>query len=211
MIKNSVEIPFSQIAKIQVYNNPVIGGKRKSMLQIQQETGADYIINGTLYNMRTGMAVCPLKDNNVCYCSTTDKYWGYAWDRYDPASFHMQIVPDESRPSYIACSCLVKDWVCVEKPIFNSAQGGKRGRTAIGTSIKNHEFCLSLYVSSDAHSTGKLTPYSLASELQALGWRDGVMLDCGGSSQGYFNGEKITSARRCAHYICIYLKKEKKE
>lgn len=210
MIKAFAEIPFSKIKKIEIYDNPIRNGKRKSMLQIQKETGADYIINGTLYNMNTGKAVCPLKKKEKIFCEPLEKYWGYAWDDYEPSSFHLQIVPDNSRPSYIACSCLVKDWQCVDKPIYNQAQGGKRGRTAIGTSIKNHEFCLTLYASSDSFSTGQITPYSLATELQSKGWRDGIMLDCGGSSQGYFNGEVVKSLRRCAHYILVYLKEEQK-
>lgn len=208
MVKAMAEIPFSKIRKIEIYNNPIRNGKRKTMLQIQKETGADYIINGTLYNMNTGKACCPLKKGSTIYCEPLDKYWGYAWDDYSPDSFHLQIVPDNSRPNYIACSCLVKDWACVEKPIYNPAQGGKRGRTAIGTSIKNREFCLTLYASSDTFSSGKISPYSLATELQAAGWRDGIMLDCGGSSQGYFNGEVVKSMRRCAHYILVYLKGE---
>lgn len=206
----SAVIPFSKIRKIEVYQNTLKNGRRKTLLQIQKETGADYIINGTLYNMASGKAVCPLKYDSVTYCAPTDKYYGYSWDKYNSDTFHLQIVPDETRQSYIACSCLVKDFQAVEKPIYNAAQGGKRGRTAIGTTIQHLSPALCLFVSSDAYSTAKRTPYTLASYMVGEGWKDGVMLDCGGSSQGYFNGKVVQSSRRCAHYICIYLNKERK-
>lgn len=45
----AVTIPLSNIERIQIYVNTA----RKSLSEIQGETGADYIINGTLYNMRT--------------------------------------------------------------------------------------------------------------------------------------------------------------
>lgn len=211
MSKLSTVIPFEKIESIKIYNNYIrSNGKRLSMAQVQKETGADYIINGTLYNMRSGKAVCPLRGDSYQYCATTDKYWGYAWDMYQPESFHLQIVPDESRPNYIACSCVVKDWQKVEKPIYNSAQGGTRGRTAIGTTVVDGKPALCLWVSADSVIGDRYTPERFARHLYELGWKDGIMLDCGGSSQGYFAGKKLTTFRRCAHYIIIKLKKEGK-
>lgn len=205
----STVIPFEKIESIKIYNNPIrSNGRRLTMDQVQKETGADYIINGTLYNMKTGKAVCPLKGDSYQYCATTDKYWGYAWDIYQPETFHLQIVPDESRQNYIACSCLVKDWQWVKNPIYNSAQGGMRGRTAIGTTLVDGKAALCLWVSADGDVADLYTPESLGNHLSKLGWKDAVMLDCGGSSQGYFAGQKIRSSRRCAHYIAIKLKKE---
>ena len=57
----AVSIPFDKIKRIQIYENP----KGKSLATIMKETGADYAINGTLYNMRTRNAVCPLSIDGV--------------------------------------------------------------------------------------------------------------------------------------------------
>ena len=58
----AVTVPLSRIAKIKIYVN----SKQKTLKQIMLETGADYGLNGTLYNMRTLAVNCHLKaDGNV--------------------------------------------------------------------------------------------------------------------------------------------------
>ena len=53
----AVTIPLKDIQRIQLYINTA----RRSLSQIQRETGADYILNGTLYNMSTFVPNCHLK------------------------------------------------------------------------------------------------------------------------------------------------------
>ena len=174
-------------------------------------TGADYAINGTLYNMSNGKPVCPLRRNGVPLYHGKDMYRGYLWDNYKASSFHFDLVPNDAWGNYIACSHIVMDGKAIKKPIYNVAQGGRRGRTAIGTKYVNGQRRLCLYASKDG-STAKKTPEQLATLLHNYGWQDAVMLDCGGSSQGYFKKEKrqVYSSRRTAHYILIYLKKGRK-
>ena len=77
----AVSIPFDKIKRIQIYENP----KGKSLATIMRETGADYAINGTLYNMRTRNAVCPLRIDGITKFSGPYKYWGYAWNKDNPS------------------------------------------------------------------------------------------------------------------------------
>ena len=209
----AVSIPFDDIDKIEIYQNVVNKKTRKRLplSTIMSKTGADYAINGTLYDMRNGKPVCPLKYKGEVFFRDRYLYRGYAWDNFKPKSFHLDLVPTTKWSNYIACSNILRNNNALSNPIYNVAQGGKRGRTAIGTKYVNGKYRLCLYASKDG-STAKKTPEQLATLLQSYGWQDAVMLDCGRSSQGYFRKEKrqVYSSRRVAHVILIYLKKGKK-
>lgn len=209
----AVSIPFDDIDRIEIYQNVWNKRTRKRLplSTIMSRTGADYAINGTLYNMSNGKPVCPLRQNGVTLYHGKDMYRGYLWDNYKASSFHFDLVPNDAWGNYIACSHIVMDGKAIKKPIYNVAQSGRRGRTAIGTKYVNGQRRLCLYASKDG-STAKKTPEQLATLLHNYGWQDAVMLDCGGSSQGYFKKEKrqVYSSRRTAHYILIYLKKGRK-
>lgn len=209
----AVSIPFDNIDRIEIYQN-VFNKKTRKRLplsMIMRRTGADYAINGTLYNMKDGKPVCPLKYDSEVLFKGKYSYRGYVWDNFNTNTFHLDIVPTDRWSNYIACSNIVMNGKELNKPIYNIAQGGKRGRTAIGTKYVNGQYRLCLYASKDG-STAKKTPEQLATLLQSYGWQDAVMLDCGGSSQGYFKKEKrqVYSSRCIAHCILIYLKKGKK-
>lgn len=203
----AVSIPFEQIDKIEIYLNKY--PNRKSLASIMTTTGADYAINGTLYNMKTGKAVCPLKKDGTVLCGSKYKYRGYSWENVDVETFALDVVPTEDWSNYIACSNIVKDGVALAKPIYNAAQGSYRARSAIGTKTVNGKRRICLYACTEAKGIRK-TPEQLAKLLQEYGWDDAIMLDCGGSSQAYFRKEKrqVFSSRQVAHYILVYLKKE---
>lgn len=209
----AVSIPFDDIDRIEIYQNVWNRKTRKRLplSTIMRKTGADYGINGTLYNMKDGKPVCPLKYDSEVLFHGKYSYRGYVWDNFDTNSFHLDIVPTDRWSNYIACSNIVMNGKELSKPIYNVAQGGRRGRTAIGTKLVNGQRRLCLYASKDG-STAEKTPEQLATLLHNYGWQDAVMLDCGGSSQGYFKKEKrqVYSSRRTAHYILIYLKKGRK-
>lgn len=199
----AVSIPFDKIKRIQIYENP----KGKTLATIMRETGADYAINGTLYNMRTRNAVCPLRIDGITKFSGPYKYWGYAWNKDNPSSFRMIVVPDYDRDNWIACSLILRAGAAVKNMIYNSAMGGSRGRTAIGIKFVDGERRLCFYVSADRKGYQK-TPQKLAHLLEKYGWENAIMLDGGGSSQGYFKkeGRQVYSSRRVAHYILVYMK-----
>ena len=202
----AVSIPLEDVEKIEIYLNK----SRKSLSTIISETGAAYAINGTLYKMRNGNPVCPLKRNCVTLYHGMFTYRGYVWENCDPRSFQLDLVPNDAWSNYIACTHIVMDGKPVEKPVYNIAQGGKRGRTAIGTKIVNGQRRICLYASKDKTSA-KRTPEQLAQLLAGYGWKDAVMLDGGGSSQAYFDHEsrQVRSSRKVPHVILIYMKKGK--
>ena len=167
MAKAVCQIPLADIERIQVYINK----GAKTLAQIKAETGADYLINGGLYQGTN--AVCHLKADGVVYAKDRYTYWGYAWNDTD---ITMTVIPDADSRNYICCTELIRSGAA-QNLIYTTEQGGKRGRTAMGLSGQN----LCLYASSDG--TDAKTPEALQAELVSLGWDSAIMLDGGGSSQ----------------------------
>ena len=193
----AVTIPLKDIQRIQIYLNT----GRKSMSAIQEETGADYIINGTLFNMSTFKPNCHLRVDGRTIFSPSYDVAGYAWN--DGPDISIDTLPDLTQRNYIACTPLILDGKPLSKLTYDAGQGGKRGRTAIG--IKEDR--LALYCTRDG-GTMTRTPEALRDDLAAAGWESAVMLDGGGSSQCYFKGDTIKATRVVHDLILVYLKKE---
>ena len=191
----AVTIPLADIRQIQLYINTA----HKSLPTIRAETGADYIINGTLYNMRTFEPNCHLKADGQVLCKPNYSVAGYAWN--DGPDISIDTIPDPTQRNYIACTPLVLDGKPIANLTYDPGQGGKRGRTAIG--IK--EDGLALYCTRDG-GTMTRTPEALRDDLTAAGWESAVMLDGGGSSQCWFRGQAIKSTRAVHDLILVYLK-----
>ena len=191
----AVTIPLKDIQKIQIYLNT----SRKSMTAIQKETGADYIINGTLFNMSTFKPNCHLRVDGRTICTPAYDVAGYAWN--DGPDISIDTLPDPTQRNYIACTPLVLDGKPIANLTYDPGQGGKRGRTAMG--IKGDR--LALYCTRDG-GTMTRTPETLRDDLAAAGWESAVMMDGGGSSQCYFKGDTIKATRAVHDLILVYLK-----
>ena len=195
-------IPLSNIERIQIYMNEK---RTKTLAQIKKETGADYLINGTLYNMSNGEAVCHLKVDGKPICSPDYSVHGHAWNT--PADFGMSVLPnvplsgDIGKRNYIGCVPLILDGQPVMNPCIASGLLGKRGRTAIGTKGGS----LALYCTKDG-TTNARTIENLRNDLVALGWDSATLLDGGGSAQCDLLGDKVTSSRKVAHLVLVHLK-----
>ena len=158
----AVTIPLRRIDRIRLYINTA----RKSLAAIRAETGADYLLNGTLYDMVSFLTVCHLKADGEVFCRPAYSVAGYAWDR--GADLSMVALPDEARQNYIACTPLVVDGRKVEKLTYDPGQGGKRGRSAMG--IKDGR--LALYCTRDGGTMAR-TPEQLQDDLLGVGHHAG--------------------------------------
>lgn len=190
-------IPLQRIDRIRLYINTA----RKSLAAIRAETGAEYLLNGTLYDMASLLPVCHLKADGEVLSRPAYSVAGYAWDQ--GADIAMMTLPEAARRNYIACTPLVVDGKKVEALTYDPGQGGKRGRSAMG--IKDGR--LALYCTRDG-GTMVRTPEQLRDDLLAAGWESAIMLDGGGSSQCDFAGQRVESSRAVHDVILVYLKKE---
>ena len=192
----AVTIPLENIRRIQIYINST---PRKTKATIKKETGADYILNGTLYNMQTGAVNCHLKVDGEVIASPDYTVAGYAWN--EGGDITMDTLPNAYARNYIACTPLIVSGKKLAKLTYDPGQGEKRGRSAIG--IKQGR--LALYCTKDGTEAAR-TPEKLRDDLFSAGWESAVMLDGGDSSQCDFAGAAVYSSRKVQHYILVYLK-----
>jgi hypothetical protein len=195
----AVTIPLENIQRVRIY----INSPRKTVAQIKEATGADYILNGTLYNLKTGAVNCHLKVDGKVITEPDYTVEGYGWNEGPDISMLPLPCPTEN---YIACTPLIVNGKKEEPLTYDAGQGGSRGRSALG--MKSGR--LALYCTKDGSSAAR-TPEELRDDLFAAGWDSAIMLDGGGSAQCDFAGEKITNSRKVQHLILVYLKKNPQE
>ena len=197
MSKKMVSIPLDKIQRVEIK----VTNCRKSLAQVKADTGADYILNGGMWN--ADGSPCPLlKVGGKNLSSFPWSAYGYSWN--DGPDIHM--TAQHTQRNFIAVTPLLKDGAPIQKLSYAYAQGGTRGRSAMG--LKAGALCL--YCSSDG-STDAKTPEQLRDELHALGWESAIMLDGGGSSQCDFGGQQIKASRKVHNWICVYTKKEEED
>ena len=193
MSKIITYVPLSSVERIELR----VTNCRKTLSQVKAETKAHYVLNGGMWN--PDGTPCPLlKVGGAMLSGTPWRPMGYAWDK--GPDIHMTS-GYEGAANFIAVTALISSGKPVDKPSYGSAQGGKRGRSAIGLRGGS----LALYCSGDGTGDAA-TPETLRDELAGLGWASAVMLDGGGSSQCDFGGERITASRKVHNWICVYLK-----
>ena len=192
------KIQKNQIESIQIVKTNC----KMTLKQVVTKYKPDYAINGGLYNTKTGRVnSIPLRIDGKTVATSKNGYWVLAWNEGPD----IRMVHSNDMATYqnaIACSTMLKDG---KETIFNftPAQGGVRGRTAIGDSDDE----LHLFVTTD--KKGALSPYSLRSKMKAGGVKNAIMLDCGGSSQGYALGKYYQSEdRKVSWWILVFLKKK---
>ena len=203
MSKCIADIPLSSISRLSLVE---AGGR--SMMQVKEALGCDYIINSWFYNMNTGKPV-----GNLCIDGTVKANAGWAgygmtWDTTD---IRMEIVPGaKAGKTYLSGVELLTPTRGPDEPASYSAEyGGKRGRSAM---MLAGDYLI-LYCSGDGTKDAK-TPDSMRDELVELGGKYTntanlrlLGLDSGGSSQCDFDGKKIYSSRRVAGYLAVWTKK----
>lgn len=192
-------LDLNKIKKIQLY----LGNCKYTASQVRKMTGCDYIINGGLYDRRTGRPNCQLKVNGSVLVNDGYGYNSACFDVLG-TSFKFDLLPNNysKYKNGIACVCMKKDGV-EDTWAINHAQndasiGYSATRTVIG--LKNGQLAIALI-------TEGMRPWTLYNYLSGqLGWSDILMLDGGGSTQGYLgSGKQVASTRKVHNYICIYM------
>lgn len=207
MSKYTVYVDFADIEKIQIYQ----AKGKYTAASLRNLLGCDYIINGGLYTMATMKPNCKLKVDGTVVVSDQWNYVGPAWNNppVNAAGFNFMILPPNtsglagiSQKNAIACVCMKyngkTDQGAINGAQNNSAMGYSTSRTAIGKCNGK----LAMFICNDS-----MRPKAMYDYLNGQGWTDILMLDGGGSTQGYLgSGKQITSSRKVYNYICVYLK-----
>ena len=203
MSKYIATIPLSSISRLSLVE---AGGR--SMMQVKEALGCDYIINSWFYNMNTGKPVGNLCIDGTVKARANWAGYGLTWDATD---IRMEVVPGaKAGRSYLSGVELLTPTRGPDEPASYAPEyGGRRGRSAAMLAGDT----LVLYCSGDGTVDAK-TPEAMRDELVELGGRYAntaglrlLGLDSGGSSQCDFDGKKIYSPRRVAGYLAVWTKK----
>lgn len=174
----------------------------KSISAIKQELGCDAIVNGGLYDMNKFTPVCWMKvEGKVIH---TEDWFdiGFGWNDKTLSMDGTNNI--WAYKNFITCVPLLQNGSFVSPLIYDSALGGKRGRTAIGVKADGR---VVLYCAQDG-TTEALTPEQLQIEMRNLGCDSALMLDGGGSSQAIFPNGTIYSSRIVENYIAVWISKD---
>ena len=126
MSKLITYIPLSSVERMELR----ITNCRKTLAQVKSETGADYVLNGGMWN--PDGSACPLlKVGGVMRSGTPWRAMGYAWDK--GPDIHMTS-EHEGADNFIAVTALISSGEPVDKPSYGSAQETKPRRRLCGTS-----------------------------------------------------------------------------
>ena len=121
-------VKISKPRKAEIY----ISTGRHSAAQVRKIIGADVVINGGLYDMKTLVPNCHLRVNGMDYATDPYNYvYGYGW-----TTGKADLRPIESKNKVIVDNYICDSWMVtggkVVDMIYAAAQGGSRGNTAIG-------------------------------------------------------------------------------
>lgn len=191
-MKAVASIPLSSISRLAI----VVTNCRKTLSQVKAETGADYVLNGGMWNS-DGSPCRGLKaDGKLLSATPWGDLEGYGWDTPQNIT---QTTAWQAYSNYICTSPLIVEGKRLAKLPYNSAQGGARPRSAMGIVGSS----LLLYC-----TDSNITPEQLCSDLEDRGCSSAMMLDSGGSSQCNFNGKTIQASRLVHNWICVWVKGE---
>lgn len=184
---------------VSIYNNKK---RAKSVGQVRAYTGCDLVINGGLYDLRTGKPACHLRIDGQTIASEDWTRPGFGWNSGTANLHYVQANTMGDYNNFIDCVEIVHD----KKPCalsYPSDMGGVRGRTVFGIMPDGSLFT---HVVLDNDSTEKCSVETLQSRLMSLGVQDALMLDNGGSSQwSAKTGGQTSPIYRCvSNLICIW-------
>lgn len=191
-MKKIASIPLTRIERLSI----VVTNCRMTLEQVKVETGADYILNGGMWN-GDGTPCRGLKaDGKLLSATPWGDLAGYGWNT--PLDL-AQTTAWQEFDNYICTSPLIVDGVPLKDIPYDRAQGGARPRSAMGIVGSS----LLLYCTNSA-----MTPEQLRDELADRGCGSAMMLDSGTSSQCDFDGDQIQGGKRPHNWICVWVKKE---
>ena len=124
MSKYIAAIPLSSVSRLSLVE---AGGR--SMMQIKEALGCDYIINSWFYNMNTGKPVGNLKIDGTVKANAGWAGYGMTWNTTD---IHMDVIPDNGGKNYLSGVELLTPGRGPDTPASYSPEyGGARGRSAM--------------------------------------------------------------------------------
>lgn len=192
-----------EVQKIRLY---VTDKKNKlTASQVRKRTGADVVINGTLFDSNRWVPNCDVKADGKVLNDDKYSYRGLGWNSGE-GSFHV-VTSGEMKNYDNFLSCVLLVWNGVAYPYHaDAAVSRKSGRTVL-LGLKDGSTVLRCFPDGPLSKTPKELQTALLGEFPGIVWA--LMLDGGGSVQLSQEGDEyIYSTRRVQNYLCFWRRKE---
>ena len=194
-----VDFSPGEVRKIQLY--PTSKWAKKTASQVRKLTGADVVINASLYDSGKWIPNCDVKANGKVLNNDKYTYRGIAWNN-DDGEFHIATSGEMGKwDNFLSCVLLI--WNGKPYPYTADAAVSRRsGRTAL-IQRKNGHLLLWCVAEGKANQNPQELQKTLLARYPDVDWV--LMLDGGGSTQLSQEGsEYIYSSRRVQNYLCFW-------
>lgn len=171
--------------------------KRLLARQVRKKTGADVVINGSLFDWSSWKPVCDVKCRGKVLSDDKWSYRGLAWNEGDD-HFTVDVTKNMDRwENFLSCVFLI--WQGKPLTLQPSSDVGRSAARSAVFQTKNGTTCLYC-------DKTPLTPWQLRDLLLRRGDVDwALLLDGGGSVQLSQAGtESVYSSRKVHNYLCFW-------
>lgn len=174
---------------------------KKTCAQVRKETGCDICFNGTLYNMKNYHPNCDVKINGTVLNKDECIYQGYGWNDGDARGTPALSSSMSSWYNFISCDMMINNGE-LQTMYYSESRGGvRKGRTAFGYDKNGN---MIIFVSKNGTADAS-TIKQVQQKMFDQGCINAICLDGGGSSQIDSDIAKITSSRKVANWICVWI------
>lgn len=200
-MSKAVTVTFApgEIGRIQLYATPKTAKKTAS--QVRKLTGADVVINGSLYDSNRWVPNCDVKADGKVLSDDKYSYRGLGWSSGEGA-FHLITSAEMGKwDNFLSCVLLL--WNGVAYPYHADAAVSRRGGRTVIICLKDGTTVLRCFSDGPLGKTPAELQAAILREFPAVSWA--LMLDGGGSVQLSQEGsEYIYSTRRVHNYLCFW-------
>ena len=191
------------LQKIQLYVTKKT--EKLTASQVRKRTGADVVINASLYDSNRWVPNCDVKADGKILSDDKYSYRGLGWNSGE-GTFHVVTSAEMGKwDNFLSCVLLL--WNGVAYPYHADAAVSRRsGRTVI-IGLKDGTTILRCFPDGNLGKTPAELQAAILREFPAVSWA--LMLDGGGSVQLSQEGEAyLYSPRRVHNYLCFWRKRE---
>ena len=203
MASGVVTVSLRDVERIQLY----VTDKKEPLTasQVRKRTGADVVVNGTLFDPERWVPNCDVKADGRVLNDAPYTYRGLAWNRGE-GTFHV-VTSAEMKDYDNFLSCVLLLWQGRPYPYYADAAVSRRSGRTVLLGLTDGTYILRCFPDGELGKTPKELQQGLLREFPLVDWA--LMLDGGGSVQLSQEGEEyLYSSRRVQNYLCFWLRRE---
>ena len=203
MASGAVTVPLRDLEKIRLY----VTDKKEALTasQVRKRTGADVVVNGTLFDPERWVPNCDVKADGKVLNNDPYTYRGLGWNSGE-GKFRIAVSGEmESYDNFVSGVLLL--WQGKPYPYHADAAVSRRSGRTVLLGLTDGSYLLRCFPDGALGMTPGELQRALLREFPAVDWA--LMLDGGGSVQLSQEGEAyLSSHRRGRNNLCFWLSRQ---